>query len=101
MKAAAVQARMVNVGRLGGMKRDFDLDLNALKRLNYIGTTFRTRSVAEVREIVRAMHADLWETIVSGKIRQPVDRCFALDDAIAAHAHMASNPHFGKIVLKP
>jgi len=31
------------------------------------------------------MHADLWETIVSGTIRLPMDRCFALDDAIAAH----------------
>ena len=101
MKAAAVRGRMVNVGRLGGMRVDFDLDLHSLKRLNYIGTTFRTRSISEVREIVRAMHADLWETIVSGKIRLPIDRCFALDDAIAAHAHMASNAHFGKIVIKP
>jgi len=101
MKAAAVRGRMVNVGRLGGMKVDFDLDLHSLKRLNYIGTTFRTRSTSEVREIVRAMHADLWETIVSGRIRLPIDRCFALDDAIAAHAHMASNAHFGKIVIKP
>jgi NADPH:quinone reductase len=101
MRAAAVKARMVNVGRLGGMKVDFDLDLHALKRLNYIGTTFRTRSVAEVREIVRAMHADLWGPIVSGKVRLPIDRVFALDEAVAAHKHMASNAHFGKIVLKP
>jgi NADPH:quinone reductase len=101
MRAAAVRGRMVNVGRLGGVRVDFDLDLHALKRLDYIGTTFRTRSIAEVRELVRAMHADLWEMIVSGKIRLPIDRCFALDEAIAAHAHMASNAHFGKIVLKP
>ena len=100
MKAAAVLGRMVNVGRLGGVKTEFDLDLHSLKRLNYMGTTFRTRNLAEVREIVRLMRADLWEAIVSGRIRLPVDRTFPLDEASAAHAYMASNSHFGKIVLK-
>jgi len=101
MKAAAVRGRMVNVGRLGGVKTEFDLDLHALKRLDYVGTTFRTRSVAEVREIVRLMRSDLWEAVVSGTIRLPVDRVFELDQAVAAHAYMASNAHFGKIILKP
>src|SRR5713101_8959048 len=52
MKAAAVLGRIVNVGRLGGMKGEFDFDLHALKRIDYIGVTFRTRSLEEVREIV-------------------------------------------------
>lgn len=101
MRAAAVLGRVINVGRLGGLKVELDLDLHSLKRLNYIGTTFRTRSVAEVREIVRAMRADLWDAIEAGAIRLPVDRSFALDEAISAHAYMGSNAHFGKIVLKP
>ena len=92
---------MVNVGRLGGLETKFDLDLHALKRLDYVGTTFRTRSVAEVREIVRLMRSDLWEAVVSGTIRLPVDRVFSLEEAVAAHAYMASNAHFGKIILKP
>jgi NADPH2:quinone reductase len=50
---------------------------------------------------VRLMRSDLWEAVVSGTIRLPVDRVFALDQAVAAHAYMASNAHFGKIVLKP
>ena len=54
MKATAVLGRIVNVGRLGGFKGEFDFDLHALKRIDYIGVTFRTRSVEEVREIVRA-----------------------------------------------
>jgi NADPH:quinone reductase len=101
MRAAAVLGRMVNVGRLAGATTEFDLDLHALKRLNYIGTTFRTRGIAEVREIVRAMHADLWEAVTTGRIRLPIDRIFALDEAPAAHAHMQQNAHFGKIILKP
>ncbi|HRD77244.1 MAG TPA: zinc-binding dehydrogenase, partial [Hyphomicrobiaceae bacterium] len=51
MKAASVRGRIVNVGRLGGFTGEFDFDLHAMKRIDYIGVTFRTRSVEEVREI--------------------------------------------------
>ena len=48
LKAARVLGRIVNVGRLGGSKGEFDYDLHAMKRISYIGVTFRTRSVEEV-----------------------------------------------------
>jgi NADPH2:quinone reductase len=99
MKAVAVLGRIVNVGRLGGFKGEFDFDLHALKRIDYIGVTFRTRSLEEVREIVRAMRADLWPHVESGKLKLPIDRTFPLDQAAAALAHMRANAHFGKIVL--
>ena len=54
MEAAAMLGRIVNVGRLGGMKGEFNFDLHALKRIDYIGVTFRTRSPEEVRDIVKA-----------------------------------------------
>ena len=60
LAAAAILGRIVNVGRLGGMKGEFDFDLHALKRIDYIGVTFRTRTLDEVRDINRAMRADLW-----------------------------------------
>jgi NADPH:quinone reductase len=99
MKAASVLGRIVNVGRLGGFKGEFDFDLHALKRIDYIGVTFRTRSVEEVREIVRAMRADLWTDVESGKLKLPIDKVFPLEQAAAALAHMKANQHFGKIVL--
>jgi NADPH2:quinone reductase len=99
MKATAVRGRIVNVGRLGGFKGEFDFDLHALKRIDYIGVTFRTRSAEEVRDIVRVMRADLWGDIESGKLKLPIDKTFPLDQAAAALAHMRANKHFGKIVL--
>ena len=99
LRAAAVLGRIVNVGRLGGFKGEFDFDLHAMKRIDYIGVTFRTRSVAEVREINRAMRADLWDAVVSGTLRLPIDRTFPLEEVAAALAHMRANAHFGKIVL--
>jgi NADPH2:quinone reductase len=99
MKATAILGRIVNVGRLAGTKAEFDFDLHALRRIDYIGVTFRTRSLEEVREIGRRMRADLWDAVTAGKLTLPIDRHFPLAQAVEAQAHMRANKHFGKIVL--
>lgn len=99
MQAAAILGRIVNVGRLGGMKGEFNFDLHALKRIDYIGVTFRTRTLEEVRAIVQAARADLWPAIEAGELSLPIDRTFPLAQAADALAHMRANAHFGKIVL--
>ena len=99
MQAAVIRGRVINVGRLGGLTGDFDFDLHALKRIEYTGVTFRTRTVEEVRALNARMRADLWEAVEAGALRLPVDRTFPLDEAAAAQAHMRANAHFGKIVL--
>ena len=78
MRATAVLGRIVNVGRLGGFKGEFDFDLHAMKRIDYIGVTFRTRSLDEVREINRRMRADLWPHIEAGELALPIDKVFPL-----------------------
>jgi hypothetical protein len=50
MQAASVRGRIVNVGRLGGIKDEFDFDLHAMKRIDYIGVTFRIRQRRETVE---------------------------------------------------
>ena len=100
LKATKVLGRIVNVGRLGGFSGEFDFDTHALRRIDYIGVTFRTRSVEEVREINRVMRADLWPHVEAGKLALPIDRTFPLDQAAAALAHMKANAHLGKIVLE-
>lgn len=99
LRACAILGRIVNVGRLGGAKGEFDYDLHAMRRISYIGVTFRTRTPEEVREIVRRMRADLWRAVEAGKLRLPIDRTFPLAEAAAALAHMEANQHFGKVVL--
>lgn len=100
LKACAILGRIVNVGRLGGGKGEFDFDLHAMRRISYVGVTFRTRSLEEVRDINRRMRADLWPAVEAGKLRLPLDRTFPLAEAATALAHMKSNAHFGKIVLE-
>ena len=99
MQATAVLGRIVNVGRLGGFTGEFDFDLHALKRIDYIGVTFRTRTVDEVRAINAAMRADIWDAVESGALSLPIDRAFPLERAVEAQAHMRANAHFGKVVL--
>ena len=101
LKASAILGRIVNVGRLGGGKAEFDFDLHAARRIAYIGVTHRTRSVDELREETRVMQKDLAGAIAAGKLHLPIDKTFPLGQAAAAHAHMKANQHFGKILLLP
>jgi len=99
LDATAILGRIVNVGRLGGMKGEFNFDLHAMKRIDYIGVTFRTRSAEEVREINRLMRADLIPAVEAGKLGLPIHKTFRLEEVAEALAMMAANRHFGKIVL--
>jgi NADPH:quinone reductase len=99
MRATRVRGRIVNVGRLGGANGEFDFDLHALRRLEYTGVTFRTRSAEEIAAIVRGMHTDLWQAVAAGELALPIDSSFPLDQAADAHQRMSENRHFGKIVL--
>ncbi|MEX2454081.1 MAG: zinc-binding dehydrogenase, partial [Rhodospirillaceae bacterium] len=99
LAATAIQGRIVNVGRLGGFTGEFNFDLHAMRRIRYIGVSFRTRSIEEVEEIVRAMKADLWNAVEAGDLALPLDREYALAHAPEAVAYMKANRHFGKVVL--
>ena len=100
MRAAKLKGRIINVGRLGGTRSEFNADLHALRRLTYIGVTFRTRTLDEVAEINRLAEADLWAPLSSGRLKLPVDSVFAFADVDQALGRMARNQHFGKIVLR-
>src|SRR6201989_1474910 len=95
LKATKVKGRIVNVGRLGGTHADFNFDLHAARRINYIGVTFRTRSIEEIREIFHEARRGIWPAVESGKLKLPIDKVFAFDDIGAAFAHMEANKHLG------
>jgi NADPH2:quinone reductase len=99
LAATKVLGRIINVGRLGGSHADFDFDLHAARRIHYIGVTFRSRSIEEIRDIFREVKRDIWPAVESGKLKLPLARTFAFDDIAEAVEFMAANRHFGKIVL--
>jgi NADPH:quinone reductase len=99
LKATKIKGRIVNVGRLGGTHADFNFDLHAARRINYIGVTFRTRTIEEIREIFDEVRKDIWPAVESRKLRLPIDKVFAFDDIGKAFEHMEANKHLGKIVV--
>ncbi|MGO3929494.1 quinone oxidoreductase family protein [Rhodopseudomonas pseudopalustris] len=99
LAATRVLGRIVNVGRLGGAHADFNFDLHAARRIDYVGVTFRTRSIEEIREIFRQVRGDIWPAVETRKLKLPVDRVFAFAEIDKAFAHMEANRHFGKIVV--
>lgn len=97
--AMAVEGRLVQVGRLGGREASIDLDEIARKRLTIVGVTFRTRSPADVAELVRLCAADT-EPIVED-LRPPIHRTFPLAEAEAAQDELARGGFVGKVILVP
>jgi NADPH2:quinone reductase len=99
LKATKIKGRIVNVGRLGGTHADFNFDLHAARRINYIGVTFRTRSIEEIRDIFEEVRNDIWPAVESRQLQLPIDKVFAFDDIGKAFEHMEANRHLGKIVV--
>ena len=99
LAATKVKGRIVNVGRLGGTRAEFNFDLHAARRINYIGVTFRTRTIEEIREIFDEVRKDIWGAVEARKLQLPIDRAFTFDDIGKAFEHMEANKHLGKIVV--
>jgi NADPH2:quinone reductase len=99
LAATKIRGRIVNVGRLGGTHADFNFDLHAARRINYIGVTFRTRSIEEIREIFDEVRNDIWPAVEARKLQLPIDKVFAFEDIGKAFEHMEANRHLGKIVV--
>src|ERR1700727_3162661 len=99
LAATKIKGRIVNVGRLGGTRAECNFDLHAARRINYIGVTFRTRSIEEIREIFNEVQKDIWPAVESRQLQLPIDKVFTFDEIGKAFEHMEANRHLGKIVV--
>ena len=100
MRASKVKGTIVNVGRLAGGNTEFNCDLHALRRINYRGVTFRTRSINEIRDVYSKMWNDLGNLVFKGKLSLPIEKIFEFNDVADALSCMRENQHFGKLILK-
>jgi NADPH2:quinone reductase len=99
-KAAAHDARIIQLAFALGSKVEVNLMPVMLKRLTYTGSTLRTRPAAFKARVARELETQVWPWIESGKIRVVTGRTFALQEAAQAHALMESSAHTGKILLE-
>jgi NADPH2:quinone reductase len=99
VRCMALRGRLVSVGRLGGNNAEINLDFLALRRLQLIGVTFRTRTMEERAEIARRFTVDVLPALADGRLRPVLDRDFPLREALAAQEYLASNAQLGKVTL--
>jgi putative PIG3 family NAD(P)H quinone oxidoreductase len=95
----ATGGRLVLIGLMGGAKVEINLALLLAKRAFVVGSTLRTRPVAEKAAIVAGFQRRFGADLASGRIRPIVDRVLPLERAAEAHRAMKASEHFGKIVL--
>jgi putative PIG3 family NAD(P)H quinone oxidoreductase len=100
LRAVATLGRIVLVGLMAGAKSELDLGLLLRKRVRVMGTVLRARPLEEKILAVRAFETQVVPLLARGLVRPIVDAVMPLEDAAKAHAHMASNAGFGKIVLR-
>jgi putative PIG3 family NAD(P)H quinone oxidoreductase len=93
--------RVVVIGSMGA-ERMAQIDVTAVlsKRLQIIGSTLRTRPLAEKASIVGGFLSRFGKDLEAGRIRPVIHTVMPLAQWSAAHQLMKSSEHFGKIVLR-
>jgi putative PIG3 family NAD(P)H quinone oxidoreductase len=98
IQACASGARIVLVGLTGGATADVPLGAVLLRRLTLVGTVLRSRPLEEKIEAAHLLERGR-QWLAEGRVKAIVDRVFPLAEAAAAHAYVASNESFGKVLL--
>lgn len=91
--------RQIVVGVPSGAKGQIDLRLLMGKRALIKGTVLRARPLEEKITLAREFEHRVCPLFAARTVRPVVDRTFSPEDAPAAHAAMAANLNFGKILL--
>lgn len=91
--------RLIIIGLLRGALAELNLGLLLVKRQRIQGSTLRSQSLAVKAQLTTALLHDVLPGLESGVYRLTLDRTFTLEDAQAAHDHVAANLSQGKVVL--
>jgi putative PIG3 family NAD(P)H quinone oxidoreductase len=97
---AAPRARIVLVGLMAGIRAELDLNLIMRKRVQITGTQLRGRPLEEKIFAMQQFARHVVPLIARGALKPVVDRVLPLQQAAEAHALMAANEGFGKLVLE-
>jgi tumor protein p53-inducible protein 3 len=100
IEALAPGGRLVLIGLMKGAKSEIDLSQVLRQHLRIFGSTLRTRSTEEKKQIVSAFLTRFGRELESGAIRPPIYRTVPVANASSAHRMMQASEHFGKIVLR-
>jgi NADPH2:quinone reductase len=99
LAALATKGRLMFVGTTGGARAELDYAIAMSKRLRIMGTSLRTRSIAEKAVATRLFEKHVVPLLAAGEVRPVIDSIFKMHDVRRAHQRLESNETFGKVVL--
>lgn len=99
IRAAAPDARIIQLAFNKGSTIEINLMPIMLKRLVYTGSTLRSRPDSFKTEIARQLREKVWPLLEAGQIKPLLYKSFPLAQAADAHRLMESATHTGKIML--
>ncbi len=100
VRALADDGRLVQIAFLQGPKVELNFAPLMMRRLTITGSTLRPQSDLAKARIAQALRSEVWPLLDAGRIAPVMDSTYPLAEAAAAHAHMESSTHIGKIVLE-
>ncbi|HEY9037972.1 MAG TPA: NAD(P)H-quinone oxidoreductase [Roseovarius sp.] len=101
IKAAAADARIVQLAFNAGSKVEINLMPIMLKRLVYTGSTLRSRPEEFKSAVARDLEKCVWPLFAEGRLAAQTHKIFPFEDAMKAHEMMEKATHRGKILLSP
>ena len=99
VKLLSVDGRWVLIGLMGGRSTEFDLAQVLSKRIQLLGSTLRSRADQFKADLISELGQHVWPLFVDKRLSPQLARTFAIKDAEAAFAELASNKVSGKLVL--
>ncbi|MCS3468439.1 putative PIG3 family NAD(P)H quinone oxidoreductase [Pseudomonas sp. JUb42] len=99
LKVLGVDGRLVLIGLMGGRKAELDFAQVLGKRIQILGSTLRSRSDQFKADLLSDLGQHVWPLFSEGRLSPQLARTFAITDAEAAFAELATNQVSGKVVL--
>lgn len=99
LRLMALDGRWVLIGLMGGREAKLDLAQVLGKRVQLLGSTLRSRSDQFKADLLSDLGQHVWPLFAEGRLRPQLAKAFAVKDAEAAFAELASNTVAGKLVL--
>ena len=100
LRSLKLDGRLVVIGLMDGTRAELPLGAMLAKRLSIMGSTLRSRTIAQKAAVMDALRDRVWPKIEAGAIRPVIDTVFPMDRAEEAHSLIASNETFGKVALE-
>lgn len=99
LKLLARDGRWVLIGLMGGREAQLDLAQLLAKRVQLLGSTLRNRDEQFKADLFSDLGQHVWPLFAEGRLSPQLARTFAIKDAEAAFAELATNKVSGKLVL--